>query len=698
MIGKKKRIEVKTTSIRFSLHKKCIVWKLATFMFISNSDKNNLFSQEEELLHYRSIIEEDHTQYSLCYESLIGKQRGLYEVCKRDRYFGLHKEFKNWIFREWAPHATSVYVIGEFSNWKPLREFRCNRLNDGIWELKIPLSYLSHLSTYKLYVKWIDGSGERIPAYITRVVQDDYTKIFTAQVWDPISDYQWINPSPSCSDSPLIYEVHIGMSSEYQRVTTFKEFQYHVLPRIVAAGYNSIQLMGLQEHPYYGSFGYHVSNFYAVSSRFGTPDDLKALVDAAHGYGLRVIMDIVHSHAVKNSDEGLGDFAGERSQYFLSGKRGYHPLWDSYCFDYGKREVLYFLLSNCRFWLEEYQLDGLRFDGVTSMLYKDHGIDRDFLHYEDYYNDNRDRDALIYLKLANRLIHEMSERYITIAEDVSGFPGLVAPLAKYGIGFDYRLHMASADYWIRLLKERKDEDWHMGELYYRLTNKRSEEKTINYVESHDQALVGDKTLFFRLTDKTIYDEMSLTTTSLIIDRAIALHKLIRLITLGTAQGGYLTFMGNEWGHPEWIDFPREGNHWSYKHARREWSLVDDKNLKYQYLQNFDQAMITIASQTTLLKMPLQLVCEDNTNQLLIIQRGNYLLIFNFSPRRSLENYTFSCLPGKYTILLDSDDQRYGGFDRQDRNVVHFTQFDPSEGTNRLSLYIPTRTGLILTRE
>ena len=174
--------------------------------------------------------------------------------------------------------------------------------------------------------------------------------------------------------------------------------------------------MAIQEHPYYGSFGYHVSSFYAASSRFGTPDDLKHLIDDAHSMGIAVIMDIVHSHAVKNELEGLGRFDGSYNQYFYGDHRREHPAWDSLCFDYGKNEVLHFLLSNCKFWLEEYGFDGFRFDGVTSMLYYSHGLGQAFGSYDDYYNGGQDTNAITYLSLANEVIHTVNPNAITIAE------------------------------------------------------------------------------------------------------------------------------------------------------------------------------------------------------------------------------------------------------------------------------------------
>lgn len=622
-----------------------------------------------------------------------GDASRLADACNSHLYYGLHRNNTEWVLREWAPNATAIFLLCDSNDWQKNNHYSFTKLNDQDWELRLPANILHHEMLYKLLVEWEGGSGERIPSHTTRAVQDDYTKVFSAQVWCPEHPYHWQHPRPKAAPHPLIYEAHIGMSTEHQRVSTFIEFRLYVLPRIAALGYNTIQLMAIQEHPYYGSFGYQVANFFAVSSRFGTPEELKELIDAAHGLGIRVLLDIVHSHAVSNEAEGLSLFDGTDYLYFHRGERGKHPAWDSRCFDYGKPQVLNFLLSNCKYWLEEFRFDGFRFDGVTSMIYYDHGLGKAFTDYSFYYDGNEDEDALVYLALANQLIHELYPEALTIAEEMSGLPGLASPISEQGIGVDYKLSMGIPDYWIKLLKEVPDEQWHVGDIYYELTNKRAEERTISYAESHDQALVGDKTIFFRLTDKEIYTGMSVFDHSLIIDRAMALHKMIRLITLATAGGGYLAFMGNEWGHPEWIDFPRQGNNWSYAHARRLWSLVDNPDLKFKYLNAFDSAMIHFATESNILDYEPRVLVRDIERQLLIFERRGYLFVFSFNPTTSYTDYQFDVPAGKYITILNTDNPTFGGDNRIDEHVEHFTQYTGKE--NLLSLYIPARIGMVL---
>ncbi len=619
-------------------------------------------------------------------------------------FFGLHKIPKKWVFREWAPNATGIYLIGTFNNWQETSEYKLEKKENGVWELEMPENALKHGDLFKMKVYWNGGSGERIPAWIRRVVQDENTKIFSAQVWNPAKPYKFKIKKFKPNVAPLlIYECHIGMATEAEGIGTYSEFRQNILPRIAADGYNCIQIMAIQEHPYYGSFGYHVSNFFAASSRFGTPEELKELIDAAHELGLTVIMDLVHSHAVKNVQEGLGALDGTRYQYFHEGSRGEHAQWDSLCFNYGKDEVIHFLLSNCKFWLEEYKFDGFRFDGVTSMLFLDHGIGDGFDHYSKYYNNNQDGDALCYLTLANRLIHEVNPRAITIAEDVSGMPGIAVKTDDGGLGFDYRLGMGIPDFWIKIIKECRDEEWKPGHILWTLINRRADEKTISYAESHDQALVGDKTLIFRLADADMYwymsdDKNEKKKSSYMMDRAIALHKIIRLITISSINGGYLNFMGNEFGHPEWIDFPREGNSWSYKYARRQWHLVDDHNLKYHYLGDFDKAMIElIRSVKKFNETPLEIQWDKSDDQVLAFCRKDLIFVFNFHPSNSYTDYGILTEPGSYEIVLNTDNLAFGGFGMIDEAVAHFTMPDTQTKKGWLKLYIPSRCAFVLRK-
>lgn len=653
---------------------------------------------------YAEAIEGRHLEATRKIAKLTQHSNGsLKDFANAHNYFGLHRlPGKGWVFREYAPNATEIFLTGTFNGWNASEQHRLTAIGGGVWEVALPEDALKDGDLYKIIVRWPQGQGERIPAYARRVVQDPHTGIFSAQVYEPETPYVFkVNNFTPDTRPLLIYECHIGMSLEKEGVASYDEFRRQILPRIKKDGYNTIQIMAIQEHPYYGSFGYHVSSFFAASSRFGTPDDLKRLIDDAHAMGIAVIMDIVHSHSVKNEAEGLACIDGNRDLYFYHGKQGEHPAWDSLCFDYGKDSVLHFLLSNCKFWLDEYRFDGFRFDGVTSMLYWDHGLGKSFQSYDDYYNGSQDTNAITYLTLANILIHDINPKAITIAEEMSGMPGLAVRYEDGGIGFDYRMAMGIPDYWIKTIKEKKDEQWHPSSIFWELTNRRKDEKTISYCESHDQALVGDKTIIFRLIDKEMYWHMMTDDHNPVVERGIALHKLIRLVTLATINGGYLNFMGNEWGHPEWIDFPRQGNGWSHKYARRQWSLVDREDLKYKYLNRFDNAMIeAISIEYDFQAKPLDKLWAKDDDQILAFMRGDLIFVFNFSPTKSFSDYGILAPEGEYEVVLDSDATEFGGFGNIDDSVHHFTMPDPlykPSGKGWLRLYLPPRTAQVLRK-
>jgi len=643
-------------------------------------------------------------QYAVDVEKkLTGDNQTLSEFASGYLYFGLHHLSDGWVFREWAPNATAIYLIGDFNNWQKHPDYQLKKLQNGIWELKLPEYAMTHAQIYKLFVEWESGGGERIPAWTRRVVQDENTKIFSAQVWNPVNPYKFkIRNFKPKVDPLLIYECHVGMSGKEEKVSSYDEFRINVLPRVKKAGYNCIQIMAIQEHPYYGSFGYHVSSFFAPSSRFGTPDELKQLIDEAHAMGIAVIMDIVHSHAVKNEFEGLGRFDGTPYQYFHGGHRREHPAWDSLCFDYAKPSVLHFLLSNCKYWIDEFQFDGYRFDGVTSMLYRSHGLGEDFGNYDAYYNMNQDGDAICYLTLANKLIHQVKPEAITVAEEVSGMPGLANKFQDGGIGFDYRMAMGIPDFWIKYIKEKKDEDWKAGHIYWELTNRRYDEKTISYAESHDQALVGDKTIIFRLIDAEMYWHMRTGDSTFMVDRGIALHKMIRLITSTLINGGYLNFMGNEFGHPEWIDFPREGNGWSYKYARRQWDLVDNDKYLYHNLGLFDQKMIElINSVPEFNKTGIYQLWDKEGDQVVAYQRNDLVFVFNFNGTKSFTDYGILAPIGSYKVILNTDNMAFGGFGLVDENLTYFTVPDENVTATEkewLKLYLPARSALVLKKQ
>jgi 1,4-alpha-glucan branching enzyme len=609
------------------------------------------------------------------------------------RWFGFQRDemLAGWWFREWLPEAADVYLFGDFNYWRRT-ELRLEKGSGGVWSIFLPdavyADTLTHGSLYKIHVHGHNGWHDRIPAYARRVVQNEATKDYTAQFWNPPMEFDWSGDSfdISANGPLLIYEAHVGMSQEREGVGSYTEFAETVLPRIKALGYNTVQLMAVAEHPYYGSFGYHVSNFFAPSSRSGTPEELKALIRRAHELGLAVVMDLVHAHYVKNLNEGLAALDGSDHHYSKAGSAGYQPYWDSMLFDYGKSEVVHFLLSNVKFWLDEFHFDGFRFDGVTSMIYHHHGY-TEFDSRDKFFGSDVNSDALVYLTLANHLAHEFRLHAVTIAEDVSGMPGMALPISDGGVGFDYRLGMAIPDFWIRLLKELPDEAWNVWDIWNIMTDRLPAVKTVAYAESHDQALVGDKTIAFRLMDKEMYTAMDRGSENLVVERGMALHKMIRLVTIAAGGQAYLNFMGNEFGHPEWIDFPREGNGWSYAHARRQWSLADSPFLRYSQLWEFDRAMIGIVRAHNVLREPYPFRLQmDEGRQTMVFARGGLVFVFNWHPTLSVADYPIEVPEaGKYRLVLTTDEERFGGLGRESLETEHFSYPAP-DGKHYMQIY------------
>lgn len=655
------------------------------------------------LLQAESDVIARHARYELALGQIRDWAGSIEEFASAYHYFGIHylPEKHQWVYREWAPEADGLWLTGDFNRWNQ-HSHPLKKIENGVWEIYIHADHYAdrfvHGSKLKVIVKGANGTHLRIPAYITRVVQDNDTKNYSGQLWQP-APFDWKNDGFAFDPKQalLIYEAHVGMAQEQAGVGSYRDFEDQILPRIKKAGYNAVQLMAIQEHPYYGSFGYHVSNFFAPSSRFGTPEELKSLIRKAHQMDIAVIMDLVHSHTVKNLHEGLNQFDGSDHQYFHAGARGLHPNWDSMLFDYGKKEVKQFLLSNIRYWIEEFHFDGFRFDGVGSMLYFHHG-DGPMDHISKYFTDGVEWDAVTYLQLANTLAHRTKKGFVTIAEDVSGMAGLAFPVEEGGIGFDYRLGMGLPDFWIKYLQDIPDEEWNLDEMWKVLNDRLHYVPTVAYCESHDQALVGDKTIAFRLMDKEMYFHMASSSDNLVVDRGMALHKMIRLLTITVGGDAYLNFMGNEFGHPEWIDFPREGNNWSYQHARRQWSLVDNPILRYHYLADFDRDMIALVKKYQLLDGFAQCIHMDHSNKVLAYTKSGLIFLFNFNTQGSIPGYELVVpQPGEYRLVLNTDEVKYGGHGRVDSQLLYPATLEGDSDKAVLRIYSTNRSALVLEK-
>ncbi len=662
----------------------------------------NLAKRDPHITPYLDEVRLHLERYCQAKESLCGGiDKPLSEIANGHMYFGIHRTEVGWVYREWLPGADAAWLTGEFNGWAPYSHpLHC--IGGGVWEITLDgWDALRHGQRIRLIIGRQGSTFERIPAYIRALTQEKDTHRLCGMVWEPDTPFAWTDSGiwkQKRTKAPRIYESHIGMAQERPGVGTYREFADTTLAWIRDSGYNTLQLMAIAEHPYYASFGYQVTNFFAPSQWFGTPDDLKYLINRAHEMGLTVLLDVVHSHACPNEGEGLYLQDGTETQYFHAGARGWHPAWKTRCFDYGRGEVLHFLLSNLKYWLEEFHFDGFRFDGVTSMLYEDHGLGVSFTDYRQYFSLNTNVDARVYLMLANELVHEINPAAITVAEDMSGMPGMALPISSGGLGFDYRLSMGLPDLWIKMIKEVPMEDWNVFLLWHELTGGRPGEDAICYAESHDQALVGDKTIMFRLADAEMYDGMVRTYHSPRMDSAIDYHKLIRFATAVLSGGGYLNFMGNEFGHPEWIDFPREGNGWSFHHARRQWSLVHDPFCKFAYLSNFDYALMAHLERHNLPAAPqANAIWLDEQKNLMIFSRGRQLYVINWHPTQSQEHVFVHRGEDEsdWRVALSTDDPDFGGQGRIAHDVV-YTPTDTPYGRG-FFVYVPARCAMALVR-
>ena len=645
---------------------------------------------------YQSYIERRMALYRQTRQWLVPDGEKLSSIANMHEYYGFHRADGGWYYREWAPSAERLNLIGDFNRWNK-RSHPLHRLGDGTWEIFLPgEDALWDGCNVKVVVQTSYDRKERLPIFTRYATQDPDSLVWCTTIRCE-EDFVWTDEGFKGEDNLFIYEAHTGMAQEDEKVSSYREFTEKILPRIKKAGYNTLQLMAVMEHPYYGSFGYQVSNFFAPSSRFGTPNDLKDLINTAHKMGIRVLLDLVHSHAVKNHAEGINMFDGTVWQFFYDGMKGEHPAWDTKCFDYGREGVLRFLLSNLKYWLTEYHFDGFRFDGITSMIYHDHGLGVSFDSPEKYFSDNTHEEAIAYLQLANELIREIKPDAITVAEDMSGMPGMCLPIEEGGIGFDYRLGMGLPDLWIRMASEKNPLKWNVGKMWHEMILRRKGEKTIAYVESHDQALVGDQTLIFRLAQAGMYTDMSAEIHNREIDRAIAMHKMTKLMTASAGGEGYLNFMGNEFGHPEWIDFPREDNGLSYHYCRRQWSLQDNPFLKYKRLGDFDRDMVCLLKNSGIYEqfLPDQMYYNE-TQKVIVFYRNGYLFAFNFNP---VHTYSKISVPiygaPDYRVVLSSDEEKYGGFGRTIQTLCKPYMQD---GTAHIDLTLPAQTAIVLKAE
>lgn len=520
---------------------------------------------------------------------------------------------------------------------------------------------IPHGSKYRVYFNTPDGPLERVPAWATYVLPDADGRQACAVHWDPPSEsaYKWKNKHPTAPKSLLIYECHVGISGSEPRLSSFSEFTKKVLPHIKDLGYNAIQLFGIVEHKDYFTAGYRVTNMYAVSSRYGTPEDFKHLVDEAHGIGLLVFLDVVHSYSAADEMVGLSLFDGTNDCYFHTGKRGHHKFWGTRMFKYADVDVLQYLLSNLNWWVEEYRIDGFQFHSLSSMMYTHNGFATFTGELEEYCNQYVDRDALMYLILANDILHALHPNIITIAEDATYYPGLCEATSQGGLGFDYYVNLSASEMWLSFLEKVPDNEWSMSKIVTTLMgNRQYTNKMLLYAENHSQSISGGRS-FAEILFGGKEDRPAESTDSLL--RGCSLHKLIRLITFSIGGCAYLNFMGNEFGHPKGVEFPTASNNNSFELANRRWELLNNDGIHHA-LFLFDKDMMKLEQNERVLSRGLPNVHHVKDDTMVIsYTRGPVLFIFNFHPTNSYEKYIVGVEEaGEYQVIMNTDEKNYGG--------------------------------------
>ncbi|KAG8075748.1 hypothetical protein GUJ93_ZPchr0006g43795 [Zizania palustris] len=550
---------------------------------------------------------------------------------------------------------------------------------------------ISHKDKYRLYFNTPDGALERIPAWATYVLPDVRGKQSYAVHWEPPPEeiYKWRFERPKVKGSLRIYECHVGISGSEQKISSFQEFTSNVLPHIKDAGYNAIQLIGIVEHKDYSSVGYKVTNYFAVSSRFGTPEDFKKLVDEAHGLEMVVLLDIVHSYASADELVGLSLFDGSNDCYFHTGKRGHHKYWGTRMFKYDDVDVLHFLFSNLNWWVTEYHIDGFQFHSLSSMLYTHNGFSTFTGAMEEYCNQYVDKDALIYLILANEMLHELHPDIITIAEDATFYPGLCEPTTQGGLGFDYWVNLSIPEMWLWHLENVPGQEWSMNKIMKVLISKNC--NMLSYVENHNQSISGRKSFAEIILHKEKCSNNSVSDDG--IFRACSLLKIIKLLTFSTSGGAYLNFIGNEFAHPKRIEFPMSGNDYSFGLANRQWELLE-KGV-HKHIFNFDKDLMSLdGKERLILRGSPNIHHCDDTSMFISFTRGPFLFVFNFNPDATSGLYSVGVdEAGEYQLILNTDETKYGGRGELKSNQYMKRTSDNRVGgcRNSLELALPSRS-------
>ena len=591
-----------------------------------------------------------------------------YEIYKKlGAHLTEYEGEKGVYFAVWAPHAKGVRVVGEFNCWGS-DGYRMNRLEPlGIYEVFVP--GLEEGCMYKYLIETEKGDylykadpfafyAEKRPGTASRVAD------ISGFTWH---DDRWMTKRAgwNAAESPMsIYEVHPGSWKRHPHEEdedgfyNYRELAVELTEYIKKMGYTHIELMGIAEHPFDGSWGYQVTGYFAPTSRYGTPEDFQYMIDYFHKHNIGVILDWVPAHFPRDA-HGLANFDGEALYEHPDSRRGEHPDWGTKIFNYEKSEVRNFLIANALFWLGEYHVDGLRVDAVASMLYLDYGK-QDGQWLPNKYGGNENLDAVWFFKHLNSIIHGRGDGSMIIAEESTAWPGVTKDVDDGGLGFTFKWNMG----WMNDFLEYMHMDpYFRANNHGRLTFSMQYAYSENFIQvlSHDEVVHGKGSMINKMPGE--------------IDDKFANLKAGYTFMFGH-PGKKLLFMGNEFAQlQEWSE------------ARElDWFLL--KEDRHLHMQNYVRALLQLYKKYRCLYElddswdGFQWINADDSYRSIFsfvryskTKRKNLLFVMNFTPMERPDYRVGVPKKKKYELVLDSDAEEYGGSGRK-----HAKVYDAKKGS------------------